>query len=352
MKIKSIFIRKRNNKYVVTLEYEDGTGKHTKNLSTHTSKTEANRAVTLARAEYLNGNLSTSDKTLVSWANDYINLYMNSYTENTRRAYQSALRVDIEPYFDSKKLNNISVLDVQNFYRHLSEKYSTNTALARFRSLKVILRRAYQLELIPKDITEHVILDRSTPREERQYYSKEQIEEILYIMKEENSPLIAPVALGAYAGLRVNEIIALRWSDIDWTNRTLSVSRQAIFKEGKRQLIPCKYNSCGVLPINFLLYNILSDTYDKHPGAYQEICLNSLGRPYSWNNLSHRFKTWCLRHDIEYHGYHSLRHSFLTMLASSNCPVNVIKAYARHRSLAVTANYLHTSLEDMRLYIQ
>lgn len=352
MKVRSVFIRNRNNKYVVTLEYEDETGKHTKNLSTHASKSEANKAVVLAKSEYLKDNLNISDKTVTDWAREYINLHMNSYTENTRRAYQSALRVDIEPYFREKKLNDISVLEVQSFYRYLSEKYNTNTALARFRSLKVILRRAYQLELIAKDITEHVVLDRSTPREERQYYSREQIEKMLHILEEEDSPLLTPVALGALAGLRINEVIALKWEDIDWTNRTISVSRQAIFKEGKRQLIPCKYNSCGVLPISKLLYDILKDTYDKRSGVYQEICLNALGRPYSWNNLSHRFKIWTTRHDIPYHGFHSLRHGFLTMLASSNCPVNVIKAYARHRSLVVTANYVHASLEDMRLYVQ
>lgn len=352
MKVRSIFIRSRNNKYIVTLEYEDDTGKHTKNLSTHTSKSEANKSVTLARAKYLNNNLNVCDKTLVAWSQEYINLHMNSYTENTKRAYKSALKVDIEPYFKEKKLNNISVLEVQSFYRYLSEKYSTNTALARFRTLKVILRRAYQLELIQKDITQHVILDRGTPREERPYYSKEQIEEILHIMKEENSPLLAPVSLGALAGLRINEVIALKWDDIDWENRTISISRQAIFKEGKRYLIPCKYNSSGVLPISKLLYNILRDTYDRQSGVYEEICLNSLGRPYSWNNLSHRFKIWATRHNIEYHSFHSLRHSFLSMLAGSNCPPNVIKALARHRSLVVTSNYIHANLEDMRLHVQ
>ncbi|MCA9668102.1 MAG: tyrosine-type recombinase/integrase [Myxococcales bacterium] len=62
-------------------------------------------------------------------------------------------------------------------------------------------------------------------------------------------------AVGVFAGLRTNEVLALRWADIDLDRRTITVQRQKV--QGKRETGPLKNSKTRVVPINDTLLAVL-----------------------------------------------------------------------------------------------
>ena len=353
MKIKSIFIRNRNNKYIVTLEYVGTDGKtHTKNIYTSSSKKEANQVLYETKVKYKELEYSENNLTLEAWCNKFMDDYMQGYTHNTVLAYRSAINRDIAPYFRDMRLIDLGAKDIQDFYNHLTSKYTIATANAKWQKLSVILKNAYRLELIPIDLSSKVITIKDKEYKERKIYSKSDVSRMLTILEEDFNHLLIPVALSVYGGLRISEIQALTWDDVDLINKTITIKGQALTIDGKIINNTPKYSSYGVIPMCEALRGILERANSSKDKTYSEVCLNSLGRPYRWQNLGHVFSTFCERYNFENYGMHSLRHYAITQLAQAGAGINIVKAFARHKSLSSTSRYLHADISSMRKYIQ
>ena len=353
LEIKTIFIRNRNNKYIVVLEYVGTDNKtHTKNIKTCSSKKEANQVLYETKAKYKELEYNESHLTLSSWCSKFVDEYMQGYTHNTKLAYKSAINRDIAPYFRDAKLTDLRAIDIQDFYNHLTNKYTTATANTKWQKLSMILKNAYRLELIPIDLSSKVITIKDKEYKERKIYSKSDINRMFTILEEDFNHLLLPVALSVYAGLRISEVQALTWDDVDLINSTITIKGQALTIEGKIVNNVPKYSSYGIIPISEPLRAILENVNNSKDKTYREVALNSLGRPYRWQNLSHVFSTFCERYNFPNYNFHSLRHYAITQLAESGASINVIKAFARHKSLSSTSRYLHADISSMREYIQ
>ena len=348
MKVVTIFTRTRGTKHVVTMEYLDNEGKkHTKNIKTCFSKKEANEILVKTKAEYLEGQFNVSDKKLDEFSIEVLDKHLTGYSLNTIKAYRSVIYHDILPYFLDVKLKDITVLIVQQFHNYLLSKYSTNTALMKFRVLSVILKLAYRYELINKNLVDHINISRSLPRKEAKYYTADEIKYIMDRLKDHILEL--PISLMIHAGLRLGEVIALTWQDIDMKERTININKQKVVALKESVITAPKYMSIGVIPIPGPLYAILSRYEPLKDKTYDEVCLNRRKRPWLPGNLRENFIKWCKEAGVEYKGLHACRHSALTSLASKGIPINHISFMARHKDCSVTSRvYLHSSLEELR----
>lgn len=350
MKVRTIYIKPRNGKYTVLVEYLDGSGKRrSKSVGTYATKKEADTILMKTKLEYEELQLSADNPTVLEWSLRYIEEFMKGYTQNTRNAYRSMINAELHSSLGSMKLNELNVMTLQNWYNQLLNKYNTNTANLKWQKLKVILKTAYQMDLVKVNLVDKVITFRDEPRKGRTIYTEEQVHRILHLLKEQSSHLLVPVALASMCGLRVSEIQALTWDKINFNAKTITIDSQSIIIEGKVCRIPPKYHSSGILPISDTLGDILKSAYTSRTSEY--VATNSLGRQYRWQNLGHSFSRFCSRNDIPDLGMHSLRHYCLTALANKGCPINLVKAYARHKTLAVTSHYLHANLKDIEPYL-
>lgn len=351
MKVVTIFIRKRNDRHVVTMEYLDNEGKkHTKNIKTCSSKKEANEILVKTKAEYLEGQVNISDKKLDEFSIEVLDKHLTGYSLNTIKCYRSIIYHDILPYFLDVKLKDITVLMVQQFHNYLLSKYNTNTALMKFRVLSVILKLAYRYELINKNLVEHINISRSVPRKEAKYYTAKEVNHIMDRLK--GHILELPISLMMYAGLRLGEVIALTWQDVDLEDKTITINKQKVTALKENVITAPKYMSNGVIPIPGPLYAILSRYEPLKDKTYSEVCLNRLKRPWLAGNLRDNFIKWCKANNMEYKGLHACRHSALTSLANKGVPINHVSFMARHKDSSITSRcYLHSSLEEVKRYI-
>lgn len=170
--------------------------------------------------------------------------------------------------------------------------------------------------------------------------------------------------LGVYiclsAGIRIGEICALRWEDIDTDNGIINVRRtiQRIYNidDGlrKTELIldtPKTKNSIRDIPLNkdllkilkpfkkivnpsfFVLTNDAKPTEPRTYRSYYKTLMKDLGMP-----------------DLKFHG---LRHSFATRCIESNCDYKTVSVLLGHSNISTTLNlYVHPNMEQKKKAIE
>lgn len=166
--------------------------------------------------------------------------------------------------------------------------------------------------------------------------------------------------LGVYVslstGLRIGEICALKWSDVNVADGTITVSRtieRIYIIEGEKkhtELVintPKTKNSCREIPMSKELLamvkplkKVVNDdfyvlTNDEHPTE-----------PRTYRNYYHKLMTKLGIPKLKYHG---LRHSFATRCIEAGCDYKTVSVLLGHSNISTTLNlYVHPNMEQKK----
>lgn len=163
----------------------------------------------------------------------------------------------------------------------------------------------------------------------------------------------------AYTGMRVGELLYLRWKHIDFRARTVTVEGDRLYcldiETGKRRMIdqntPKTETSNRVIPLNNVALEVLEELYDeRNPDPDDYIVVSTKGLPIDCSRLDRSFYRILKNARVpkkNRHGVHALRHTFATELIANNVPIKVVSQLLGHSSVAVTLNIYvhHQSLE-------
>ena len=147
------------------------------------------------------------------------------------------------------------------------------------------------------------------------------------------------VRVAAYAGLRLGELLALRWRDVDWTGSALTVSRamsvgvEGPTKSGRIRRVPLSDQAAGAL-------ERLSHR-DNFTGPDEFVFVNALGRPLDGSALRRRFKAARDAAGLRALRWHDLRHTFGSLLVASGVDLVSVQDALGHSQIGTTQRYLH-----------
>ncbi len=150
----------------------------------------------------------------------------------------------------------------------------------------------------------------------------------------------AAVRISAYTGLRLGELLALRWSDIDWAGSALTVSRaisagqETATKSGKIRRVPLPDQALAAL-------NDLSKRGDFTAPDELVVCNVVTGRFLDGSALRRRYKDAQTAAGVHEMRWHDLRHTYGSLLAASGEELVTIKAAMGHANITTTEVYLH-----------
>lgn len=150
----------------------------------------------------------------------------------------------------------------------------------------------------------------------------------------------AAVRISAYTGLRLGELLALRWSDLDWPGSALTVSRalsagqESVTKSGKVRRVPLPDQAVAAL-------NDLSQRGDFTAADELVVCNVTTGRSLDGSALRRRYKDAQAAAGVHEMRWHDLRHTYGSLLAASGEELVTIKAAMGHANIATTEVYLH-----------
>lgn len=180
-----------------------------------------------------------------------------------------------------------------------------------------------------------------------------------YILHHLDSPVCIGILLSMYTGLRIGEVCALRWEDINLETKILSVNKTLMRiqnnspnAESKTKIIECTPktgNSVRKIPLPDCICPFLLKMR-KNPHCYLLTGTKSYMEPRSYYN--HYKKILC-DIDMNIYNYHALRHTFATRCVEQGFDVKSLSEILGHADVSTTMRrYVHPSMKAKRQQMQ
>lgn len=174
------------------------------------------------------------------------------------------------------------------------------------------------------------------------------------------NPVSTGIALALHAGLRIGEVCALRWEDVDAQNRIIhirhTVSRiqnNDMSVDSKTCLIldePKTITSRRDIPINSNLLDILKKMHQISDSDYVVSDAKDFVSP---RTFEYRFHKELEKAGIMRINFHKLRHTFATRCIEVGIDTKTVSELLGHASVNITLNtYVHSSFEQKKKQIE
>lgn len=275
--------------------------------------------------------------------------------------------VHIITEFGQIQLQKITKKAYQDVIDKLSNKYSTNYVSSIHTSANMVFEYAHSLKLIkdipskniklPKKKTTVSELEKGNSIHEK-FLEKEELEEFLTAAKKEGlEGDLLVFTLLAYTGLRIGEMIALKWSDIDFTNHTLRVIKTYFNPSNNKQkyklLTPKTEGSIRTITIDPVVIELLQAHEKEQEKIMNDnkpfyvdngfIFTNTEGYPKTIKHISIRMNRLLKKTTIKKHVTpHSFRHTHTSLLIEANVHIKEIQERLGHSDINTTMDiYAH-----------
>jgi len=248
-------------------------------------------------------------------------------------AKEMIIRVHLVPALGTRRLDTIKSEDVQRLKCGLAKKASktVNNILT---VLNVLLKKAVEWEAIERMPCTIKLLP--VPKASTSFYDFDDYERLVTAARSTDPRAYLLVLLGGEAGLRLGEMVALEWSDIDLVKRQLCVERSS----WKGQVAAPKGGRLRYVPLTVRLATALRD--HRHLRG-PRVLYQDDGRPLTEKTVQTLVLRAARRASLKNNGPHILRHTFCSHLAMRGAPVRAIQELAGHKDLSTSQRYMHLS---------
>lgn len=280
--------------------------------------------------------------------------------ERTLSDYVEKIDRYIRPALGGLQISNIRPLDIQMFYKSLTDQgLSPRTVRYVHAIVRSSLRHAVNLRVLPQNPAEVVQLPRIL-RKEMKALSREQAGRFLMAAKEDPCGIIFAVALTT--GMRPEEYFALQWKDVDLLQGTATVQRTLVWRKGGGWYFgePKTSHSRRTVPLPTSVFKWLQDHRRQQIeqrlklGAdyehYDLIFATAEGKPLHYRNVTNRhFRPILRRAKLpETFRLYDLRHSCATLLLAANEHPKIVSERLGHASVTLTLDTYSHVLPSMQ----
>lgn len=304
----------------------------------------------------LNRPTSTYRGTLADWMEHWMESeVLGSVKESSWQTYRNLLTHHLLPRLGGYALTQLTSKVVHEFVANLeASELAESTVRGVYRLLASAMRYALDEGVIRKNPCRRIHI-RHRAHSEQRVLSRSEQEKLRY-SADDNRDL--PALLSLYTGMRLGEICALKWTDIDWEKGTIAVHRtvQRITKKGAennalRTLLmigtPKSQRSCRVIPVPEFILALLRERLQSCSGAaYVFGKVSCAADP---RTIQRRFSRLVNKLGLSGTHFHTLRHTFATRLIELGVDVKTVSALLGHSSARTTLDfYIHSLSEQQR----
>jgi integrase len=269
----------------------------------------------------------------VEW--HFLRNFLPTLKLSSQLRYRGTLNVHLLPAFGNTRLCDIGTLDLQRFILQKMEHGLGWESCSHLRNLmSKIFATAKKWNFFPGDNPAHgVELPEKKPVREKHVLTPPQIRGLLLLLTE---PCRTMVLLGVLTGLRIGEILGLRWQDIDLISGQLRVE-QAIY----RGMVgpPKTKGSRRTLPLPDPIMSTLLVLRGQVSGRSEQklVFQTQRGTAYSDTNLLHReLKPAGRKVGAPWLSWHTLRRTHATLLQAAGGSLKDASAQLGHSRLSTT----------------
>lgn len=299
------------------------------------------------------------DPTFEELASLWLENYKTTVKPSTFENVRSKVEKMTEEHFKGLKLKQISVTYCQKIVIELSKSYVLyNHYLS---VINRIFKYAVLMDVINSNPFDKVIKPKSRQTQRKgNFLTKEELKEFLKLAQSATLSYFFPlVHLMSYTGLRQGEALALKWSDIDFENKKITVNKTAArIKEKQTLQTPKTKNSKRVISIDSATLSILKSwkkdqikiyfKNGKHfEGDENFIFTNQRGEWVHIHNFIRYFKRFIADHGFKTITPHGLRHTHASLLFSAGVEPKNISDRLGHSTVQITLDlYTHITEEQ------
>ena len=260
--------------------------------------------------------------------------------DRTKQLYYYLINQYILPYFNDLDIEKLDNEVIQNYLLILSNKgLSTSTIKLVWRLLRVVIKEN------KVDINIEDIVIPQTHEKQVDAFTKIEQKQIESVLNIEKYPKHIGILLALYLGLRLGETLALKWEDIDFTNKLVYIKRTVYIKDNKLiYSTPKTKSSIRIIP----LPNFIEKELKKIKSKTQcQFVVFQKDKPIVPRTYQHFFKSLQVKAKISnIKGFHSLRHTFATRAIECGIDIKSLADILGHKNPNITlSRYAHSMME-------
>lgn len=270
--------------------------------------------------------------------------------DRTYRRYQAIFRQHLGPKLGNTEMSELTTDRIQNFIWDLSATYSSNTVRGIFSVMRASLARADSLGIASVRF-DHMELPKSSEKIVESFSTSEQRCIERYIIASGKIKYVG-ILLALYTGLRIGELLALEWRDIDLGRGFLVVQKSChdTWENGKYQKMidtPKTGSSLRIIPLPRQLVPFLREAKRQSNSPY--VISGKNGKVVCVRSYQMTFALLLERLKLPHRGFHALRHTFATRALECGMDPRTLSELMGHSSPTITMKrYAHSMMKHKR----
>ena len=296
-----------------------------------------------------------SSETFEEWTTQWLSDVNEKIKPSTFSSYYYKLSKYVLPLLRQVPLNELSSVQGKALLQELQKKLARSTILVIFRIVNKCLNAAKKCGRI----LSNPFSDIQLPKEKRSKVSAlTQFEQrqLMKIARKEKKGRGIPALLALHSGMRIGEIAALKWSDIDFDSRLIHVSHtyqrigsmdsakktQLLFADSKTEA------SVRVIPMGRVLKKLLLMHRKQSKGVF---VFSTNGQPCEPRLLTYHFHRLRKKANLGWIHFHQLRHTFATRCLESKADISSVSAILGHASTQMTLDTYANAMMEQRTQV-
>ena len=291
---------------------------------------------------------------------EWLDIWLNKYTKfavklRTYERYRYIIEKHINPKLGEFNLDDLLAVTLQDYV--LSELESgnlisskglaNNSVIGIVNVLKSALKLAKSLEISALDNSDKIKLPMATEKPVTAFEKWEQEKLEKYCLSSNKTNYLG-IVICLYTGIRLGELLALTWNDIDFKSGIMTISKTAyrIKQNGKPQVVidkPKTKNSSRLIPLPKQLLEILKRA--KRISKSDFVLSTRTGGIVGTRAYQKTYERILKKLNIPYKNFHSLRHTFATRAIEMGMDVKTLSEILGHKNPVITLQrYTHSML--------
>lgn len=276
---------------------------------------------------------------LIFWLENYKKLRLKP---KTYEVYETQSVCHILPFLGDITLKDLSSLQVQKYINEKSKTLSSATVRKQFNILNSCMEKAVANDLINKNPCKHIELPVLEQKEIKAFTREE---EKKFLDCAEGDALYTLFVTALDTGIRLGELLALTWDDIDFEAVEIRVNKNLITVkdfEGKTQRenilkvqdTPKSKSSIRKVPVTARALKLLQQLKSDKPLVFCTRTNNFL----TPRNVERSFVRIAMKAGLDGCNFHSLRHTYATRMFELGVPINVVSKLLGHAKASITSD--------------
>ncbi len=345
-----------------TVGHDPVTGKQIFKNVLGKTQAEVREKLSAAIAEAQKIDVVVSDKMCVcDWMDTWLeNFEKPNMRASTYESYEGNIRLHVNPGIGYLKLNKITTLDLQKFFNRLltdgrivrkeSREQPKGLSVKTVSNIRTMLYSAFDKAVAEHLMVSNPVVGCKLPKREKQEMKTMQIEDLgRFFAEAKASGKFEFYYVELSTGMRRGELLGLKWEDVNYEKKTLTIRRQVIRVQGHIEEGPLKTkNAYRTVAIGDDLVDLLRDLHEREGNGSPYIFPSPNGGPQDPDSVLPMFKRILKRAGLPEMRFHDCRHTFSLVALANGVDFKTLSAMLGHYSVAFTLDVYGHVNDDMK----